>query len=480
MRMDRLLEDVEVLSTRGQLKAAEVTSVEYDSRQATAGSLFCCIPGAEADGHDFASDAVGRGAVGLLVERPQDLEVAQAVVPVGAARRSMARAAANLYDHPARSLKTVGVTGTNGKTTVTHLLASIFETSGVPTTVIGTLGGARTTPEAPLLQRLLAQARDTGQGAAALEVSSHALTQDRVEGIRFDAAVFTNLGHDHLDHHKTMEAYFAAKASLFVPERAAIGIVNADDPWGRRILDRRPTEMVAYSMSEVEDVETSVSSTSFSWNGRRVVLNLAGAFQVPNALAAATTSVALGIPRDVVVEGLHRAHPVAGRFEVVETGAGFVTVVDYAHTPEGLEVALASARHLAGGHRVIVVFGAGGERDRHKRPAMGRSAAGADVVVLTSDNPRSEDPLAIIDAVRSGVPGTAEVLVEPDRRRAIESAFERAEPRDVVLIAGKGHESDIEIGQTRIPFDDRVEALAAARRLERGIEDISEQHGDRP
>jgi UDP-N-acetylmuramoyl-L-alanyl-D-glutamate--2,6-diaminopimelate ligase len=464
--MDRLLEDVEVLSTRGCVSAVEVTSVEHDSRHAGPGTMFCCLPGAESDGHDFAGDAVARGAVGLLVERPQDLEVAQAVVPAGASRRSMARAAATFYGHPARSLKMVGVTGTNGKTTVTHILAAIFEAYGLPTAVIGTLGGARTTPESPLLQRLLAQARDSGRRAAALEVSSHALTQERVEGIRFDAAIFTNLGHDHLDHHGTMDDYLAAKASLFSPERAAVAIVCVDDPWGRRLAEDLRIEVVPYSSSEASDVEIDARRTAFSWRGRRVVMRLAGSFQVPNALAAATAAATLGVPEEIVAVGLSKALPVPGRFEVVEAEVPFTIVVDYAHTPEGLQVALASARRLARTKRVIVVFGAGGERDRQKRPAMGAAAtAGADLAVITSDNPRGEDPLAIIEAVSSGVREPAEVLVEPERGRAIEVAFDRAGPGDVVVIAGKGHESVIEVGEKRVAFDDRVEARAAAQRL---------------
>jgi UDP-N-acetylmuramoyl-L-alanyl-D-glutamate--2,6-diaminopimelate ligase len=464
--MDLLLEDVEVVSTRGRLNVVDVTSVEYDSRRAGPGALFCCIPGSRTDGHDFAGDAVARGAVGLLVERAQDLEVAQAVVVPQTARIAMARAAATLYDYPARSLKTVGVTGTNGKTTVTHLLAAIFEAFGLPTTVIGTLGGSRTTPEAPLLQHLLAQARDCGQRAAALEVSSHALTQARVEGIRFDAAVFTNLGHDHLDHHGTMEDYFAAKATLFTPEHAAIGVVRVDDPWGKRIADNGLVDIVPYSLSDASDIEADARRTTFSWRGRRVEMTLAGLFQVPNALAAATTAASLGVPEETVVAGLAQARQVPGRFEVVEAGVPFTVIVDFAHTPEGLEVLLESARHLAGHKRVIVVFGAGGERDHEKRPAMGAAAAaGADLSVITSDNPRGEDPLAIIEAVKAGAHGHAEVLVEPQRGRAIDLAFEAASPGDVVVIAGKGHESDIEVGSKRVPFDDRVEARAAAGRL---------------
>jgi UDP-N-acetylmuramoyl-L-alanyl-D-glutamate--2,6-diaminopimelate ligase len=464
--MDRLLEDVEVASTRGQLEDVEVTSVEHDSRRAGPGALFCCLRGAERDGHDFARDAVARGAVGLLLERPQDLDVAQAAVPAGTSRRSMARAAATFYGHPARSLETIGVTGTNGKTTVTHMLSSIFEAHGLPTTVVGTLGGARTTPEATVLQRVLAEARDTGQRVAALEVSSHALAQDRVEGIRFDAAVFTNLGHDHLDYHGTMEDYFATKASLFTPGRAAVGIVREDDPWGKRLLQSIPIDAVPYSMSEVSDVEADAARTVFSWRGRRIILHLAGLFQVPNALAAATTAVVLGVPEEVVAAGLAEARQVPGRFEVMDAEVPFTIVVDYAHTPEGLEVALDSARHLASTKRVIVVFGAGGGRDRQKRPAMGAAAAaGSDLAVVTSDNPRGEDPTAILEAVVSGVDDPAKVVVEAERRRAIEVALERANPGDVVLIAGKGHESEIEVGGTRITFDDRVEARAAARRL---------------
>jgi UDP-N-acetylmuramoyl-L-alanyl-D-glutamate--2,6-diaminopimelate ligase len=464
--MDRLLEDVDVVSRRGRLDTTEVTSVEHDSRRVGPGALFCCVRGAERDGHDLASDAVARGAVGLLLERPQDLDVPQAVVAEGATRRSMARVAATFYGHPARALEMIGVTGTNGKTTVTHMLSAIFEANGLPTTVVGTLGGARTTPEATVLQRVLADARDAGQRVAALEVSSHALAQDRVEGIRFDAAVFTNLGHDHLDYHRTMEDYFAVKASLFTPERAAVGIVGVDGPWGKRLAESVSTDVVPYSMSEVSDVEAEATRTVFSWRGRRVVLHLAGLFQVPNALAAATTAVVLGVPEDDVAAGLAEARQVPGRFEIVDAGVPFTIVVDYAHTPEGLEVALESARHLAKTQKVIVVFGAGGGRDGEKRPAMGAAAAAcSDFAIITSDNPRGEDPTAIIEAVLSGVDDRAKVIVEAERRRAIEVALERADPGDVVLLAGKGHESEIEMGDDRVTFDDRVEAQAAARRL---------------
>jgi UDP-N-acetylmuramoyl-L-alanyl-D-glutamate--2,6-diaminopimelate ligase len=463
--MDRLLEEVEVIESYRDPADTEVTAIEFDSREVGPGALFCCLPGVAGDGHDHAPEAVARGATALLVERRLALDVTQAVVAPGTARPAMAHMACAFFGQPARSLLTVGVTGTNGKTTVTHLLASIFETHVGPTTVIGTLDGARTTPESPVLQRLLAQARDSGRRAVAMEVSSHALAQARVDGIRFDAAVFTNLSHDHLDYHGTVDAYFAAKASLFTPERAALAVVNEDDTWGRRILARTMVPSVGYSMAEVSDAHSATDHTSFTWRSRRVELHLVGSFHVANALAAATTAAALGVPEDVIVTGLGRATPVPGRFEVVATAAPFTVVVDYAHTPEGLQVALDSARALAQGHRVLCVFGCGGDRDREKRPVMGAVAARrADVAVVTSDNPRHEDPDAIIAEVLAGVPAGAEVMSRRERAEAIELVVDLAGPGDVVLVAGKGHEREIEIGTERLPFDDRAVAAAAVGR----------------
>ncbi|HLN43377.1 MAG TPA: UDP-N-acetylmuramoyl-L-alanyl-D-glutamate--2,6-diaminopimelate ligase [Acidimicrobiales bacterium] len=464
--MDRLLEEVEVIEGSGDPARTEVTSIEFDSRHVSPGALFCCLPGREGDGHDHAAEAVARGAAALLVERRLALDVTQAVVAPGTARRSMARVACAFFGQPARSLLTVGVTGTNGKTTVTHLLASIFEAHRWPTTVIGTLDGARTTPESPVLQRLLAEARDRARRAVAMEVSSHALAQARVDGIRFDAAVFTNLSHDHLDYHGTADAYFAAKASLFTPERAAMAVVNVDDPRGRWLLEAARVPTVGFTMAEAGDVRSTPRHTSFTWRGRRVEMALAGSFHVANALAAATTAAALGVPEDMVQAGLQRAAPVPGRFEVVETGAPFTVVVDYAHTPDGLRVLLDSARVLAGGHRVLCAFGCGGDRDREKRPLMGAIAAGgADVVVVTSDNSRHEDPDAIIAQVLAGVPDGSTVMARPERADAIELVIGLARPGDVVVVAGKGHETEIEIGAERRPFDDRQVAAAAVSRL---------------
>ncbi|HUY20895.1 MAG TPA: UDP-N-acetylmuramoyl-L-alanyl-D-glutamate--2,6-diaminopimelate ligase [Acidimicrobiales bacterium] len=476
--MDRLLQEVDVIEAHGDPATTEVTAIEFDSRHVGPGALFCCLPGRAADGHDHAAAAVARGATALLVERRLDLDVTQAVVAPGAARPAMARMACAFFGYPARSLRTVGVTGTNGKTTVTHLLASVFETHRWPTAVIGTLDGARTTPEAPVLQRLLAEARHASRRAVAMEVSSHALSQARVDGIVFDAAVFTNLSHDHLDYHGTVEEYFEAKASLFTPSRAALAVVNEDDPWGARLVERSEIPTVGYRMAEVGDLQSTARGTSFTWRGRRVALALAGSLHVPNALAAATTAAALGVPEGTIAAGLEAAAPVAGRFEVLDTAAPFTVVVDYAHTPDGLRAALDSARRIAGGHRVVCVFGCGGDRDQEKRPRMGAVAAdGADVAVLTSDNPRSEDPDAIIADVLRGVRDPSDVLVRPDRGAAIELAVELAGPGDVVVVAGKGHEREIEAGGRRMAFDDREEAAAAAARR---FGDPAPAAGERP
>jgi UDP-N-acetylmuramoyl-L-alanyl-D-glutamate--2,6-diaminopimelate ligase len=464
-----LLEDVTVAEVRGDPAATPVAAVEFDSRRVTDGALFCCVPGAHTDGHDHAVEAVGRGAASLLCEHFCDVAVTQVRVAAGGVRPAMASVAAAFWGHPARSLTTVGVTGTNGKTTVARLVRDALEADGRPTGVVGTLGGARTTPEAPDLQRTLAGLVAEGRRAVALEVSSHALTQHRVDGVVFDVAAFTNLSRDHLDHHGTMEAYFEAKATLFAPDRCRHAVVFADDPWGARLVERlrRFDGAEGYALTEVHadeagEVELSVGGSRFTWRGRRVTLPLSGRFNVDNALVAATVAAVVGADPDRVVEGLSGAAPVAGRMELVGTGAPVAVLVDYAHTPAGLEVALDAARAVAGGGRVLCVFGCGGDRDAGKRPLMGAAATTrADEVVLTSDNPRSEDPLAIIDAIRAGAVPGATVVVEPDRAAAIRLAVDRARPGDVVLVAGKGHETTQTAGDTTLPFDDRTEAAAA-------------------
>jgi len=464
-----LLDGVAVVEVRGNPAATPVTSVEFDSRRVAAGALFCCVPGERTDGHDHAAEAVGRGAASLLCEHFLDLGVTQVRVAPGGARPAMAAVAAAFWGDPSRALRTVGVTGTNGKTTVTQLVRSVLEADGRPTGVVGTLGGARTTPEAPDLQRTLAAMVSEGRTALAMEVSSHALTQHRVDGIVFDVAAFTNLSRDHLDHHGTMEAYFEAKASLFTPERCRHAVVFADDPWGARLLGRlvppsgvTGVVVTAVRSGEAGDVVLGVGGSTFTWRGRRVALPLAGRFNVDNALVAAAAATALGVHEDRVAEGLAAVGPVPGRMELVGAGAPVAVLVDYAHTPAGLEVALDAARSVAAGGRVVCVFGCGGDRDAGKRPEMGSVATAlADVVVLTSDNPRSEDPTSIIDAVRSGMDGPAEVHVEADRATAIRLSVAEARPGDVVLVAGKGHEATQTTGDTTVPFDDRVEAAAA-------------------
>ena len=304
---------------------------------------------------------------------------------------------------------------------------------------------------------------ERAQRAVALEVSSHALAQHRVDGIRFDVAVFTNLSQDHLDFHETIEGYFNAKAQLFTPERARHAVVNADDPHGRRLLERPDIPTDAYRLADAKELRLGVARSTFVLWGEAVELHLGGRFNVANALAAATAARALGVPPGVIATGLGEARPVAGRFEPVARVNGVIVIVDYAHTPAALEAVLLAARGAlgaSGGGRAIVVFGCGGDRDRGKRPAMGAVASRlADIAVITSDNPRSEDSRTIIDEVRAGCDGPGEAILEPDRRAAISRALELARPGDIVLVAGKGHERVQQIGERSLPFDDREVVL---------------------
>ncbi|MGH9082825.1 MAG: Mur ligase family protein, partial [Acidimicrobiales bacterium] len=426
--MTLLLDAITPVETTGEAAGVEVGGIEHDSRRVGPGDLFCCLPGRTSDGHDHAGDAVGRGAVGLVCERPVGALPRPVVqVRVARTRPAMARLAAALFGEPSSSLEMIGVTGTNGKTTVTHLLGAVFARAGNPVAVLGTLSGARTTPESPALQRTLAGVRDRHPAeprpVVAMEVSSHALVQSRVDAIRFDVAVFTNLSHDHLDFHGSMEEYFAAKASLFTPERAARAVVWADDPWGRRLLGllaARNVAAVPVGAALASGVHLAPGRSTFTWRDQPVTLALTGAVNVRNALLAAETARALGMAPADVAAGLGSAPPVRGRLEVVAApgpgGPSFAVLVDYAHTPAGIEVVLEEARRLVApaggptapaGGRVAVVFGCGGDRDRSKRPLMGAAAAlGADLAVVTSDNPRHENPAAIIDEVLS-FPGAA-------------------------------------------------------------------------
>ena len=466
-----LRELVTAATGRGSLDALEgigdldvdVRSITHDSRQVVAGTLFCCVPGAAFDGHDFAAGAVEAGAAALLCERRLGLGVPELVVP--SVRRAMGPVAAALLGFPSDSLRLVGITGTNGKTTIAHLIAAIASAAGTSCGVIGTLTGARTTPEAPELQAQLAAMRDAGGDLVAMEVSSHALDLHRVDGTRFRVAVFTNLSQDHLDHHGTMEAYFAAKARLFGADLCDLAVLNLDTPHGRLLADTAAVPFVGYSLDDVEGLEVSAGGSRFRWRDRDVEVRLPGRFNVANALAAATAAEALGLPLDAIVEGLASAALVDGRFERIDQGQPFLAAVDYAHTPDGLRQLLGAARELTAG-RVIVVFGAGGDRDHGKRPQMGEAAGElADVVVLTTDNPRGEDPAAIIDAVQHGIDTPTDLRIEPDRAAAIALAVAEAQSGDVVLVAGKGHETTQVVGDVVTPFDDRLvlrDALAAA------------------
>lgn len=438
---------------------AVITSVDYDSRQVQAGSLFCCLRGAQSDGHRFAAVARSAGAAALLVDHRLDVDLPQVVVPD--TRLAMGWLAASLAGHPARALKLIGVTGTNGKTTTTSLIASILSASGRPTGMIGTLTGAHTTPESPDLQMRLAEFLQEGVTDVVIEVSSHALELHRVAGCHFDVAVFTNLGRDHLDLHGTPERYFEAKAKLFQPDLSDAAVVNIDDPQGRLLMDVGSIPTVGYELADVGNVAVTATSHSYVWRGESIEVPIGGEFNVMNSLAAATVATQLGIDSATIRNGLAHAAAVPGRFEAVIAGQPFAVIVDYAHTPDGLDKAIDAARQIAGAASVRVVFGCGGDRDREKRPLMGEVASRlADHVVITSDNPRFEDSMAIINATIEGVGPDyrGRVVIEPDRRRAIEIAIGAALPGDVVLIAGKGHEPTQIIGDRVLDFDDRTVA----------------------
>jgi UDP-N-acetylmuramoyl-L-alanyl-D-glutamate--2,6-diaminopimelate ligase len=466
-----LLDDLTCAPAQGVLVNApatvEVRDLVHDTRDVRPGALFVCVPGARRDGHDLAGAAVEAGAVALVVERPLDLPVPQLVVP--STRRAMAPLADVFFGLPTRDLRVAGVTGTNGKTTTAFVLHAILTAAGLPTGLLGTVerrvGGVaepveRTTPEAIELQRSFRRMVDAGDVACVMEVSSHALELHRVDAVRFAAAVFTNLSQDHLDFHPSMEAYFAAKAKLF--DGRCPRAVNGDDAWGRRLEAELRYGREAQPPADVraEAVRLDADGTGFRLvtpvGERDVRTPLRGGFNVSNALAAAAGALLLDVDLDAVVEGLRSVRGVPGRMEPVEAGQPFTVIVDYAHTPDALRTVLETARGLTGG-RLRVVFGAGGDRDREKRPLMGAAAAQlADDVVVTSDNPRGEDPEAIVAEIMAGI--DRPVTVELDRRAAIARALADADPGDVVVIAGKGHEQGQETGGVTHPFDDRLVA----------------------
>jgi UDP-N-acetylmuramoyl-L-alanyl-D-glutamate--2,6-diaminopimelate ligase len=459
--IDSLPSDIDV-SVIGDTSKV-VTDISSDHRLVQTGDLFCCIRGESFDGHQFAHDAISRGAVALLVEQLIEglgQEVVQ--IRVSRVRDAIGWFAAAIYDHPARDLVVVGVTGTNGKTSTTSMIGDLLRGLGHSVMVFGTLSGERTTPEAIDMQQRLAQCRADGVSHVVMEVSSHALVQGRVFGTRFDVVAFTNLGQDHLDYHKTQEAYFAAKASLFRSVYADRAVVNIDDPHGLMIFDTTDVPVNSFGLSDVTDVVVSARSSQFQWHDNMFRVPIGGAFTVMNLLAAVTVVNILGYSPSDIARACQNVQPIRGRFELVVGTNDFDVVVDYAHTPEGLEELLKTARTLTQG-RLIVVFGCGGDRDRAKRPMMGQLAAGlADVVIVTSDNPRNEDPQVIIDEISAGITAPrAAVHHILDRRDAIHDAIHRARRGDIVVIAGKGHETTQEIAGVKAEFDDVQVAKSA-------------------
>ena len=457
----------------------EITSLAYDSRRVRDGTLFFCVPGHASDGHDFAPAAVEAGASALVCERELDLAVPQ--VSVGDARAAMAPLAARFFGDPTADLDIAGITGTNGKTTTAFLLREILEAAGRQCGLLGTVKRVvgrveedveRTTPEAIDLQETFRRMADSGDTTCVMEVSSHALVLHRADGIRFAVTLFTNLTQDHLDFHADMDDYFQAKRRLFELTPGAPAVVNADDPYGRRLAEE--FECVTFSAEGAaadycaRDVSFDAAGSSFrvAAEGRELAVRtpLPGRFNVANALGAMAAAVAIGVPLETAGAALAGAGRVPGRFEPIDEGQRFAVLVDYAHTPDSLENVLRAARPLTQG-RLISVFGAGGDRDRAKRPKMGLAGAeGSDVAIVTSDNPRSERPEAIIEEILAGIPAGSEVQVEADRRRAIEIAIAMAEPGDTVVIAGKGHEQGQEFeGGRKLPFDDRDVAREALR-----------------
>jgi UDP-N-acetylmuramoyl-L-alanyl-D-glutamate--2,6-diaminopimelate ligase len=457
----------------------EIRDLAHDTRRVHEDALFFCVAGATADGHELAGAAVAAGAVALVVERRVDVAVPQLVV--ADVRESMAVAADVFFGEPTRELDVVGVTGTNGKTTTAFLLRRLLEASGGPAGLVGTIewivGGERraaphTTPEAIDLQRLFREMLDAGDRGVAIEASSHGSAYRRLDRVRFDALVFTNLTQDHLDLHGTMEDYFQAKRRLFTGAQPPPAAVNVGDPFGRRLAeelaDAHRAPLVTFGLRPDADVraeglEVTPRGSRFRAAGIAIETPLLGVFNVENVLGVVAAGTLLDLADDEIAEAIGRVAGVPGRFESVDEGQPFAVVVDYAHTPDSLDAVLRAARDLGDG-RVIAVFGAGGDRDRGKRPLMGRIAVErADIAIVTSDNPRSEQPLAIIEDVLQGAGSGVEI--DPDRRSAIERAIELAEAGDVVVIAGKGHEQGQEIAGVVHPFDDREVARAALSRI---------------
>ncbi|HEY7692958.1 MAG TPA: UDP-N-acetylmuramoyl-L-alanyl-D-glutamate--2,6-diaminopimelate ligase [Gaiellaceae bacterium] len=463
MDLERLIAVLAPAEVVGPADAA-IHDLAYDARTARAGSLFFCVRGERADGHDFAPEAIRNGAVALVVQRRLDLPVPQLVV--ADSRAAMAPAADEFFGRPTEELTVAGVTGTAGKTTTAFLLYAVLAAAGKRPGLLGTIEtrvdgerrpATRTTAEAIDLQRLFREMLDAGDRSCAMEATSHGSALRRLDRVRFGVLVFTNLDRDHLDFHRDMDDYFEAKRRLFVGDDAPSAAVNVGDPYGRRLADglrEQGTPLLTFGLGDDADIRPGTVE---------VRTRLRGRFNLENALGTVAAARLLGIDDEAAARGIASVDGVPGRFQAVDEGQDFTVIVDYAHKPGALENALRAARELADG-RVVCVFGCGGDRDRGKRPLMGGIASElADVAIVTSDNPRSEDPLAIIDEIVAGMDG--EPVVEPDRGRAIEQAIELAAAGDVVVIAGKGHERGQEVAGVVTPFDDAEVAGEALRAL---------------
>lgn len=473
----KLAEVCEILGAPAPGVDVALNDLAYDSRSVEPGSLFFCITGRRYDGHAFAQQAVDAGAAALIAER--SVEVAVPVVQVSDARAAMTQLASPFFGEPSRQLDLFGVTGTNGKTTVAFLLSAMFEAQGFPTGMVGTVKtvvagksepGIRTTPESADLQRLLRRMVEAGVPRCAMEVTSEGLAEGRIEGCWFALTAFTNLSQDHLNYHGDMESYFQAKRRLFDPDRTDRALVNVDDAAGRRILDEIDIKSHTFAVAGPADFTAADVRMTNTGSRFRVIgpgleatmsISLPGPFNISNAVCAAAAAHLLGVEPEAISEGAANVK-VPGRFESVDGGQPFAVIVDYAHTPDSLSNVLSAARSMTDGS-LIAVFGCGGDRDRAKRPLMGRVAGQvADLVYATSDNPRSEDPEAILSEIEQGLAQTAPsrgYRVIEDRREAIKVALEHASPGDVVVIAGKGHETGQEISGVKHPFDDREVAL---------------------
>lgn len=481
MRLTQLLQDLEIVKSWGDL-STEILGITHDSREIKPGYLFVAIKGEHFDGHDFIDQAVDKGAVALVGEDEAKLSSSQLpYILVPSSRKALAEMSARFYNHPSRKLKLIGVTGTNGKGLTCHLLYHIYKTAGRKVAYMGSLGAwlndeplpwpNKTTPEAPLIQETLAQIVQKDGDVVVMEVSSHAIAQYRSRGCEFDFGVFTNLSQDHLDYHKDMESYFKTKLKLFsdyplYSSKPFTAVLNIDDPYGKLILKEINTSTITYGTSSQATIRGYLVEQDFSSLLFRLItpkgetdihLPLGGSFNFHNALAASATAFADNIPLETIKKGLESSTPLPGRFETIEEGQDFWVIVDYAHTPQGLEQLLTSVAPLCKG-RKIILFGCGGDRDRSKRPLMGRIASSlADLVIITSDNPRSEEPERIIEEILSGIPQEriSTIIVEKDREKAIGLAIKMAEKDDCLLIAGKGHETYQIFADRIVHFDDR-------------------------